>query len=123
MIRALCTLPLLLIGAHLAAQEAPFEPSEELFASAAECRVFLGRLADEARGGDHEAVEGPYAIGDDDIRFHTVSIDGRGHRISEHRCAGAELSSRGWRHSMEEEEEFTVESVARNADWLKRGRD
>ena len=123
MIRPLIALPLLLVAAPAAADEAPFEPSGAHFADAAACKARLAQLASEARGEGYEAVEGPYEIAAGDVRIHMVAVDGRGHRIQEHRCAGADLASRSWRHSMEADEpEFTIESVVRTAEWLKQGR-
>src|SRR3546814_2554857 len=77
----------------------------------------------EARGQDYVAVEGPYAIAEGDVRIHMVRAEGSGHRIREHRCLGAELGARDWPHGMgtgDAEEPFTIESVARKAEWLKR---
>ena len=57
-----------------------------------------------------------------DVRIHFVRAEGAGHRIDEQRCLGERLSGRSWTHSMEPDEpEFTVESVARTAEWLKKG--
>ena len=113
------------LAALLAAapEEVPFEPSSERFADAAACRAHLGTLVARARGDEHEAVEGPYDIAAGDVRAHVVDIAGGGHRITEHRCFGGELSARSWRHSMgsgEEEEPETVESMAAKAEWLKK---
>ena len=107
-----------------AARETPFEASPERFVDAAACHAHLERLVGEARRGGFEAVRGPYALAPADVRAHTVRAEGAGHRITEYRCDEARLSARSWTHSMEPAEEaFTVESVARNADWLKhRGR-
>ena len=56
-----------------------------------------------------------------DVRIHTVEAVGTGHRIHEQRCLAEKLSGRSWTHSMQpDEEEFTVESVARSAPWLKK---
>ena len=123
MIRSLPALALLLAAAPASAEETPFEPSDATFADAAACAARLAELAREARNAGYEAVEGPYEVAAGDVRIHIVAIEGRGHRISEHRCAGADLAGRSWRHSMEEDEpEFTVESVVRSAEWLKKGR-
>ena len=107
-----------------AAREAPFEASPERFADAAACHAHLERLVGEARRGGFDAAQGPYALASADVRAHAVRAEGSGHRITEYRCEGARLSGRSWTHSMEPPEEaFTVESVARRADWLKhRGR-
>jgi hypothetical protein len=111
--------PLLLIAAA-SAGDLPFEPSAEHFADAAACRARLAELSDEARRQNYDAVEGPYAIAAGDVRIHTVRAEGRGHRIAEHRCLIAVLGERSWTHSLEAEQaEFTVESVARTAEWLK----
>ena len=110
----------LLLFAAATAGDLPFEPSGERFADAAACKARLAELSDEARRQDYDAVEGPYAIAAGDVRIHTVRAEGRGHRIAEHRCLAAELGARSWSHSLEPEEvEFTVESVARTAEWLK----
>lgn len=110
-------LPLMLL-----AVETPFEASEEQFSSAAECKARLATMAQTARHQHFDAVEGPYDIEASDVRIHTVTAEGHGHRIAEHRCLAEKLSSRSWSHSLEPEElDFTVESVARNADWLKKG--
>ncbi len=106
--------------AAAAPSEAPFEASPERFADAAACRTHLGSIVAEAQRGGSDAAEGPYVPAAGDVRAHTVRAEGSGHRISEFRCEGARLSGRSWTHSMEpSEEEFTVESVARSADWLK----
>jgi hypothetical protein len=111
--------PLLLIAAT-SAGDLPFEPSAEQFADAAACKARLAELSEEARRQDYDAVEGPYAIAAGDVRIHTVRAEGRGHRIAEHRCLIAVLGERSWTHSLEPDEvEFTVESVARSAEWLK----
>jgi hypothetical protein len=109
-----------LLFAAATAGDLPFEPSAEHFADAAACTARLAELSDEARGEDYDAVEGPYPIAAGDVRIHTVRAEGRGHRIAEHRCLAAELGARSWSHSLEAgEAEFTVESVARTAEWLK----
>jgi hypothetical protein len=123
MIHSLAAAVLLLAAAPVHAEETPFEPSNTSFADADACRARLQELAETARREGNEAVEGPYALAAGDVRIHIVAVDGRGHRISEHRCAGAALASRSWRHSMEDEtSDFTVESVVRSAQWLKKGR-
>lgn len=121
---------LLFLAAPLAvaaAQPAPdalpeFEASAERFADAAGCRDHLGRLVATARRDGADAAEGPYDFEGGEIRAHTVRAEGSGHRIAEYRCAAGRLASRTWTRSMEPpEEEFTVESVARRAPWLKQG--
>ena len=116
--------PLLVLLAFAAAEpdETPFEPSRDLFADAAACKAHLAGLAEDARGGDYDAVEGPYAIAGVDVRIHMVKAEGSGHRIAEHRCLAEKLSARSWSHSMvADQAEFTVESAARAAPWLKKG--
>jgi lipoate-protein ligase A len=116
-VTGLVWLPLLLL-----AVESPFEASDEQFSSAAACKARLETMADAARHQRFDAVEGPYDIEAGDVRIHTVAAEGHGHRIAEHRCLAEKLSSRSWSHSLEPEDPaFTVESVARNADWLKKG--
>ena len=110
----------LLLAPSPADEPAPFEPGRESFADAGACKAHLFSLAAEARRGDYAAVEGPYDIAAGDVRIHMVRAEREGHRIAEHRCLGSALSSRSWRHSLAPaEEEFTIESVARNAEWLK----
>lgn len=117
-------LPFVALLAAAAPGEAPFEPSPERFSDAAACRAHLGTIVAEARRAGFDAAVGPYALAPADLRAHTVRAEGSGHRISEYRCDAARLSARSWIHSMAPPEEaFTVESVARGADWLKhRGR-
>ena len=118
MIRAF--LPLLLVAA---AQPAEFEPVQS-FADAAACRAHLEGLVEQARRQGVDAVEGPYAIAAGDVRIHMVRAEADGHRIDEHRCLGGELSARSWRHTMrrgDADAPFTIESVARSAEWLKKG--
>ena len=116
---------LLLAGAAGLDAETPFE-ARRGFADAAACKAFLATRAGDARGEGYDAVEGPYELAAGDVRIHTVRAEGRGHRIDEQRCLGPALSGRSWRHSLEDEEEgeetFTVESAARSAPWLKKGR-
>ena len=111
----------LLLGS---AEPAEFEPSPERFADAAACRTHLEGLVAEARGGDYAVVQGPYDLSAGDVRIHMIRAEGGGHRIFEHRCLAVDLSARSWLHSMAagEEEPFTVESAARKAEWLKKGR-
>jgi hypothetical protein len=121
MIRILLALPLLAAAAAATANEPPeFQASAERFADAAGCRLHLERLVADARAARLDAAEGPYEVAPSDLRAHTVRASGSGHRIDEYRCAAAELSARNWTRSMAaEEEEFTIESVARRAEWLK----
>ena len=121
MTRVLALLPLLLLTA--AADEVPFEPAAEHFADAGSCRAHLVALVGAARAERYDAVEGPYEIAPGDVRIHMVRASGNGHHIAEHRCLAAALSARDWTHAMAADEaEFTVESVARSAAWLKKGR-
>ena len=116
------SIALLLLFAAAAPDEAPFEPSSRSFADAAACKAFLAAEADEARHGGFDAVEGPYDLAAGDVRIHTVRADGSGHSIHEQRCLADKLSGRTWRHAMiVDQPEFTVESVARSAEWLKKG--
>ena len=118
--RVLFAFSLLLLAA--ATEEVPFDPASETFADAAACRSHLGLLAEAAHREAYDAVEGPYEIASGDVRIHMVRAEGNGHRIAEHRCLAEKLSGRSWSHAIEDEEpEFTVESVARNAPWLKKG--
>ena len=119
--RFLLILPLLLLTAA-SEEEAPFKASAEVFADAAACKARLTALAAEARGGGFDAIEGPYELAAGDTRIHTVRADGPGHRIAEHRCLAEKLSNRSWTHVMADAEpEWTVESAARTAPWLKKG--
>ncbi len=112
----------LAFAAAAGAEETPFEPSRDSFADAAGCTAHLAGLAAGARGRGYDAVEGPYVLAAGDVRIHTVRAEGSGHRIAEHRCLGGTLSSRSWTHGMAADEpEFTVESAARAAPWLKKG--
>jgi hypothetical protein len=117
--RLLLTIPLLLLTA--ASEDTPFDASTEVFADAAACNARLAGLAAEARSGRFDAVEGPYEVTPGDTRIHTVRGEGAGHRIAEHRCLAEKLSGRSWTHTMADVElEWTVESAARNAPWLKK---
>ena len=123
MIRALLALPLLAASAAVAASEPPeFEISPEAFADAGACLGHLQRLIADARGGDFDAVEGPYTLGAADVRAHMVRAEGLGHRISEFRCAGAQLSSRSWIERMDHRADgaFSIEALA-GAQWLEQG--
>jgi hypothetical protein len=109
----------------LAAPEAPFEPSTESFAGADACRAHLVDFVAGARTRGDAAAEGPYQVAPSDVRAHAVVISGSGHRITEHRCLAEKLSSRTWRHSMENaeaEETETIDSMAAKAEWLKKPR-
>lgn len=120
MIRSLLPFALLLIAAT---EPARFEPQPERFASAGACQAHLETLAGVARGQDYVAVQGPYAIGPGDVRIHMIRAEGNGHRITEHRCLDAALSARSWRHAMEDDDKpATIESLARDAEWLKKSR-
>ena len=120
MIRLFLPLPLLLLTA---AAETPFEPSAAAFADAAACTARLAELADAARADRYDAVEGPYPLGAGDVRIHMVRAQGSGHVISEYRCLAEKMSERSWSHSMAgADAEFTVESAARAAPWLKKPR-
>jgi hypothetical protein len=122
MLRALLSLPLLLLAAAADPDEVPFEPATDTFSDAAACQAHLGELADAARHEAYDAVEGPYEIEAGDVRIHMVRAEGAGHRISEHRCLAERLSGRSWSHVMQDETpDFTIESVARSAPWLKKG--
>jgi hypothetical protein len=124
-------LPLLLLPLLLAAAAEPraepddlpeFRPAAERFADAAGCRTHLVSLVRGARGQGFDAAEGPYDFEPGDVRAHAVRFEGSGHRIFEYRCLAERLGSRNWTRSMgPPEEEFTVESVARRAPWLKNG--
>jgi hypothetical protein len=119
-------LSLALLGAVsplLASGEVPFDPSGESFANPAACKARLAGIVADARGREHVAVNGPYDVAAGDVRVHAVVVSGRGHRITEHRCLAEKLSSRTWRHSMsgsESEEPETIESMAAQAEWLKK---
>ena len=109
----------------LASAEVPFEPSRESFAGPAACRAHLAAFVAGARTRGDAAAEGPYQVAPSDIRAHAVIISGSGHRITEHRCLAEKLSSRTWRHSMENaeaEEAETIDSMAAKAEWLKKPR-
>jgi hypothetical protein len=113
---------LLLAGATAGIGETPFEPGADSFRTAAECKARLAAIADEARRGAFDAIEGPYDVASGDVRVHIVAAEGKGHRIAEHRCLAEKLSSRSWAHRMEEDlPEFSVDSVARSSAWLKQG--
>jgi hypothetical protein len=125
MVRALLVLAPFLLAAvpHVEPDLPDFEPVERRFADAAGCRAHIVGLVAEARRGGFDAAEGPYDFAAGDVRAHTVRPDGGGHRIAEYRCLADRFSARSWTHAMAavEEEEFTVESVARRAPWLQHG--
>jgi len=119
----ICPLLLAASAAASASDEVPFEPSAESFADAAACKARLASIVTGARKGVHAPAEGPYEIGPGDVRSHWVVASGNGHRITEHRCLGKQLSSRSWTHSMDgsgPEEPETIESIAAKAEWLKK---
>jgi hypothetical protein len=116
--------PLLLLAAapHVDPELPDFEASAERFADAAGCRAHIAGLIANARRGGFDAAEGPYEMEAGDVRAHSVRSEGGGHRIAEYRCDGERLGTRSWTHVLgPPEEEFTVESVARRAEWLKQG--
>ncbi len=103
-------------------EETPFEPSAASFADAAACASHLAGLAAGARRSGYDAVEGPYALAAGDVRIHMVRAEGGGHRIAKHRCVAEKLSARSWDHNMAAAEpDFTVESAAKAAPWLRKG--
>ena len=107
----------------LASPEVPFEPSLESFAGADACRAHLAAFVAGARARGDAAAEGPYQVALSEVRAHAVVVSGSGHRITEHRCLAEKLSSRTWRHSMENaeaEETETIDSMAAKAEWLKK---
>jgi hypothetical protein len=121
MFRTLLALPLAFATAALADPPA-FQPGAERFGDAGACRGHLQRIVEVARSADFDAVEGPYSLGDADVRAHTVRADGLGHRINEYRCAGAEFSARSWLERLDHSAEgaFSIESLA-GAQWLEQG--
>lgn len=109
----------------LASPEVPFEPNRESFAGPEACKAHLVDFVADARARGDAAAEGPYQVAPGDVRAHAVVISGSGHRITEHRCLAEKLSSRTWRHSMENaeaEEVETIDSMAAKAEWLKKPR-
>ena len=116
--------PLLLAAApHVDPALPDFEAASERFANAVGCRAHIVGIVADARRGGADAAEGPYDLEPGDVRAHVVRAEGSGHRIAEYRCLAERLSARSWTHQMAAvEEEFTVESVARRAEWLKEGR-
>ena len=122
MIRTLLAVSLLGAASAAAADPPEFQVSSERFADPAACAGRLEQILAAARGGDFDAVEGPYTIAESDVRAHTVRAEGLGHRISEYRCASAELSSRSWVERMDHRADgaFSIESLAK-AEWLEQG--
>jgi hypothetical protein len=121
MIRTLFMLPLLLGTAAIASELPAFEQSAEVFADAAACRLHLTDVVAAARAEQADVAEGPYAFAAEDHRAHVARRQRAGHRISEYRCEAERLSQRSWARGTEgDEEPFTVESVTRNAEWLKK---
>ena len=123
MIRAFITSILILAAAPALAadDEVKFEPSAEKFADSVTCRTYLQGKASDAKAANYDVVRGPYDLTEGDVRVHMVRAEGSGHRIWEYRCIDKILSARTWHHSMETaEEDFTVESAARKAEWLKK---
>ena len=124
MVRIVLALPLLVLAAAaaVAAEPPEFEDPTERFADADTCLGHLRHIVAEAHAGDFDAAEGPYEVAPADVRAHTVRAEGLGHRISEHRCADAALSSRSWVERMDDRADgaFSIESLA-HAEWLEQG--
>ena len=122
MIRILFALPLFAIATAAAADPPDFESSAERFGDAGACLGHLQHIIADARGGDFDAAEGPYTVAPTDVRAHTVRAEGLGHRISEYRCEGAQLSVRSWIERMDRRTDgaFSIESLA-GAEWLEQG--
>ena len=118
--RILFALPLLALASAAAADPPEFENAPDRFGDATECLGHLQLLVDSARGGDFDAVEGPYVLGASDVRAHMIRAEGLGHRISEYRCVDAQLSARTWVERMDERADgaFSIESLA-GAQWLE----
>ena len=116
----LLALPLIALASAAAADLPPFANAAETYRDAAACRNHLEQVVDEARSGDFDAVEGPYALTAGDVRAHTVRSDGLGHRVSEYRCEGAQLSTRSWVERLDRRAEgpYSIESLA-GAHWLE----
>ena len=105
----------------LAAPEARFEPVGTTFADDAACRTALTSLVKKASGKGYAVAKGPYVVARGDTRIHLIRAEAKAHAITEYRCVSGALSTRTWRHSMAKADEpFTIESVARNAEWLKK---
>ena len=122
MARILLALPLLAFASAAVADPPEFENAPDRFGDAGECLGHLQSLVDAARGGDFDAVEGPYALSADDVRAHMIRAEGLGHRVSEYRCEGAQLSARSWVERMDHRADgaFSIESLA-GAEWLEQG--
>ncbi len=119
MIRTLLALPVLAAATVALADPPDFEGSAERFADAGACLSHLEHVVADARSGDFDAAEGPYAVGPSDMRAHTVRAEGLGHRISEYRCLDASLSARSWVERMDRRADgaFSIDSLA-GAEWL-----
>jgi len=125
MFKALFVLPLLALAGAALADPPDFPPAAEHFSDAGACRGHLQQIVDAARGargGNFDAVEGPYALADADVRAHTVRADGFGHRVDEYRCAGADFSARSWLERLDRSADgaYSIESLA-GAQWLEQG--
>ena len=122
MLRTLFALPLLALASAAAADPPPFENAPEHYGDAAACKGHLEQVVAEARGADYDAAEGPYALSATDVRAHTIRADGLGHRVSEYRCEGAQLSARSWVERLDHRAEgaYSIESLA-GARWLEQG--
>ena len=122
MFRTLLALPLLAAGTLATAEPPEFGAAPERFSNAADCQGHLQQVVTDARAGDFDAAEGPYPIGPADVRAHTVRAEAFGHRISEYRCEGAQLSTRSWVERMERREAgaYSIDSLA-GAQWLEQG--
>jgi hypothetical protein len=116
-------LPLLLQAASLDAREGadvtPFHAVSS-YSSAEQCRDRLSGIVRDARG--YDAVRGPYALAEGDVRIHLVRAEGGGHVVTEHRCIGIDHETRSWRHALgTEDEAVTIEGWAARAPWLQKG--
>lgn len=120
---ALAAAHLLAAAPHSEPEIPDFQASTERFADAAGCSAHMSSLVAAARAAGSAAAEGPYDVEAGDVRAHIVTAEGRGHRIAEYRCLAEQLSARSWTHSIAalQEEEFTIESVARRAPWFQHG--
>ena len=122
MFNAAFSFPLLAFASVALADPPDFSPAAEHFADAPACRGRLQQIVDAARGDGFDAVEGPYALADADVRAHTVRADGFGHRIDEFRCAGADFSARSWLERLDRSADgaYSIEALA-GAKWLEQG--
>jgi hypothetical protein len=122
MFRTLLALPLLALASAAAADPPEFEYAPDRFGDASACLGHLRQIVDTARGADFDAVEGPYGLSASDVRAHTIRGEGLGHRVSEYRCEGAQLSARSWVERMDHRADgaFSIESLA-GAQWLEQG--